>query len=156
MRGAFLLAALTLLAGGCGASEDEPPSAGADPPVTSFDEARGAEDGTPVELGGAVYADDEPMRVCRELAESFPPQCGHGVPVLGVSWEELPGVQRASGVTWTERPVGLVGEMHGGVLHVTELREPRQVRPHPGDVPPGTGGAEPPVAGGDEPVSSDD
>src|SRR5687768_17586538 len=106
MRVALLFVALALLAAGCGAGEDEPPAAGPEPRPVSFEEAREADDGTLVELGGAVYAGDEPMRVCRELAESFPPQCGHGITVVGVTWEELPDVQRASGVTWTNSAIG--------------------------------------------------
>jgi hypothetical protein len=148
MRVALLvLASLVALAVGCGA-EDEPPSAGAEPRPVSFDQARDAEDGTLVALGGAVYADDEPMRVCRELAESYPPQCGHGIPVVGITWDELPRVQEASGVTWTDTGVLLVGEMHRGALHVQEVRPWRS--PAPSQPP------TPPASDGDDPVSSYD
>jgi hypothetical protein len=149
MRAALLLAALVVLSVGCGASEDEPPSAADGSRLVSFDEARDAEDGTLVELGGAVYADDEPMRVCRELAESYPPQCGAGIPVSGVAWDELPDVQRASGVTWTDTGVGLVGTMRGGTLHVREVRPFRAS-------PPSTPAPSPPGSDPDEPVSSYD
>jgi hypothetical protein len=146
VRAAALLAAVALLAAACGAEEEPSPSR-AEPQRLSFEDARAAEDGTSVELVGAVYADGEPMRVCRALAESFPPQCGGGIPVVGVSWDELPRVQRASGVTWTDAAVALVGDMVGGTLHVELVR----------DAPSGPPTAEPPApppADGDEPVGS--
>jgi hypothetical protein len=150
VRLALLVAALALLAGGCGAADDEPPAAAPEPRLVSFDEAREADDGTVVELGGAVYADDEPMRVCRELAESFPPQCGAGIPVVGVTWGELPRVQRASGVTWTDAGVILAGEMRGGTLHVRRV-SPWHTLPQSAEPAPTNPGSNP-----DEPVSSDD
>lgn len=154
-----VLAAVALVAAGCGSAEDEagrPPAA--PPPATTtnardlplvvtFDAAEQAPDGTAVEIAAGLYEDDAPMRICREIAESYPPQCGRSIPVVGVSWDDVPDVERASGVTWTNRPVGLVGEMRGGVLHVRELREPRPLPPGPAEEPP-------PVKDGDEPVSS--
>lgn len=122
MRSALLLVAVAALAGGCGsASEERPPPAPGQPHATSFDEALDAEDGTHVELTGAVYADERPMRLCDALAESYPPQCARGIPLAGVTWAELPAVQRTSGVTWTDAAVRLVGEMRGGALHVREI-----------------------------------
>ena len=147
MRSAVLLVALALATGGCGSADgDEAPgAAAATPQQVTFDEARDADDGTLVELGGAVYADDGPMRVCRELAESYPPQCGRAIPVAGVGWDELPRVQRASGVTWTDAAVVLVGELRGGTLHV---RSVLPWRPQPAEPPPPT------ATDADEPVSS--
>ena len=144
---AAVLAGLALLAAGCGAAgEDEPPgAAGDDVRQVDFDEAEGADDGTLIEIAAGLYEDDEPMRICRELAESYPPQCGRAIRVVGLSWADVPDVQRASGVTWTDGLVRLVGEMHGGVLHVTELRDARL--PHPQT------GTDPRAVDGDAPVS---
>jgi hypothetical protein len=133
--GALVLVALAALAAGCGTAGESSAPARTQPPVTSFEEARSAEDGMRVELGGAVYADDRPMQLCDALAESYPPQCGHGIPLAGIEWEALPAVRRASGVTWTDTGVVLSGEMRGGTLHVDGIGETRSVRAAPARPP---------------------
>lgn len=150
MRLAPLLASIVFLAGGCGAADDEPAREGTEPRLVTFEEALEVADGTLVELGGAVYADERPMRVCRELAESYPPQCGTGIPVAGVTWDDLHRVQRASGVTWTDAPVYLTGEMRAGTLHVRDV-SPWHSRPADEGPAPAAPGGDP-----EEPVSSDD
>ena len=149
MRTALLAAALLGLASACGGAEDEPPAAGAEGPLVTFADALDARDGAAVRLVGAVYADRRPMRMCDGLAESYPPQCGAGIPIVGLRWEELPRVQRASGVTWTDAAVQLTGEMRAGRLHVRDVAP--ATRQPPAAEPPSA----PPAADGDDPVSSD-
>lgn len=68
---------------------------------------------------GFLFDDGTGPVLCEVLAESFPPQCGgESLPVSG--HEEVIDVPLVSeqGVTWTDRPVVLLGEYVGGTLVV--------------------------------------
>ncbi|MBM3141116.1 MAG: hypothetical protein FJZ92_13150 [Chloroflexi bacterium] len=59
------------------------------------------------------------VRLCEALAESMPPQCGgSSLRVEGLDLAELAGLERASGVTWSSRPLQLLGRVAGDVLRV--------------------------------------
>lgn len=65
------------------------------------------------------YVDDgTTVRLCELLAESLPPQCGEAsIEVVDVDIEAL-DYQRQGGVTWTNEPVALFGEIVDGVFEV--------------------------------------
>jgi hypothetical protein len=55
------------------------------------------------------------------VAESLPPQCG-GMPIVGWSWDDVEGEDRASGVTWGE--YHLVGTYDGISFTVEDVGPP--------------------------------
>jgi len=61
------------------------------------------------------------MRLCTELLESFPPQCG-GASVLveGLDPGALRQLPRAEGMVWSQREVELSGTLDHDVLRVSE------------------------------------
>ncbi|MDR9450785.1 MAG: hypothetical protein RI637_06145 [Acidimicrobiia bacterium] len=72
-----------------------------------------------IAVRGFLVADQTGARLCEVLAESYPPQCGGaGLPVSG--YEEILDVptSTAQGVTWTDQPISLLGEIVDGTLLV--------------------------------------
>ena len=71
-------------------------------------------------MNGWVYARGGEVRFCDAVAESYPPQCpGVSLLVEGLKLEEVDGLQRASGVAWSER-TQLLGVVQDGKLTVGE------------------------------------
>lgn len=67
---------------------------------------------------GLLIDDGSGWRLCSEIAESYPPQCGGtSVPVEGVVASRHP-LQQAEGVRWAESAT-IVGEFRDGTLVVT-------------------------------------
>jgi hypothetical protein len=123
----LVLGALAVAA--CGNDDDssEPaqpqPSAiaglGAGPGI-SIEEAIALDSSEPVLVNGWVYARGGEIRFCDAVAESYPPQCpGVSLLVEGLKLEEVDGLQRASGVAWSER-TQLLGVVQDGKLTVGE------------------------------------
>ena len=107
-RFAALALALVNVAG-CGG--DEPRR------VLSVASARTA-DG-PVEVAGFLVSRGGETRLCAALAESYPPQCGEpSLCVEGLDLERAGELERAEGVTWSEREVTLAGTVAAGVLRI--------------------------------------
>jgi hypothetical protein len=94
----------------------------------------------PADAGGAMYVDEAvanqasgevrlrgyvigreggPTRLCEEMLESFPPQCG-GASVLveGLDPESIGELSRQEQVFWTSREIELEGVLDSGVLRV--------------------------------------
>ena len=72
-----------------------------------------------IAVRGFLFDDGSGPVLCEVLAESFPPQCGGAsLPVSG--HEEAVGVPIISeqGVTWTDQPLVLFGEIVDGTLVV--------------------------------------
>ncbi|NIR41603.1 MAG: hypothetical protein GWN79_26950, partial [Actinobacteria bacterium] len=75
-----------------------------------------------IAVKGFVVADADGIRLCDLLAESLPPQCGG-------TWIELANLdaidpdelKTEQGVTWTDFPVTVLGEIVDGVLTPTPL-----------------------------------
>ena len=62
---------------------------------------------------------EEPLRLCSELLESFPPQCGGpSLIVRGLNVESLPGITRGDDCVWSTDPVELEGVLEDGVLTI--------------------------------------
>lgn len=125
--------ALTLAAVGCGG--DEPPTTlSEDPPVTDDDgggaaggssmrvfsvsEARSTDVGGSLHVVGLLIDDGSGWRLCGEVLESHPPQCGgQTLTVEGLDPDQMP-LEESGDVRWqTEATV--VGEVDGDTLTVT-------------------------------------
>jgi len=120
-----LLAALALAA--CG-GDDEPAGdtgpqtsgIGAGPGI-SIDQALGSDSDYPLLVNGNLLAQGGDVRLCSALAESFPPQCGgSSVVVKGLKLEEVDGLVSEGDVSWTDRPIQLLGVVSDGTLTVSE------------------------------------
>ncbi|MEX2102762.1 MAG: hypothetical protein WD805_02270, partial [Gaiellaceae bacterium] len=65
-------------------------------------------------------AEGETIRFCSALAESFPPQCaGAQLRVEGIKLDEVGGLVSEGDVSWTERPIQLLGDVEGDTLVVS-------------------------------------
>lgn len=69
--------------------------------------------------GYLVGREGGPVRLCMELLESYPPQCGGpSLAVEGLDPAVLRDLSRAEGVIWSEREVELAGTLEGDVFRV--------------------------------------
>jgi hypothetical protein len=76
----------------------------------------------PIAVSGFVIGDAGGLRLCEVLLESYPPQCGGASIALADSSTIDPDeLQAAQGVTWTDYPVTVLGEVVDGVLVPTPL-----------------------------------
>lgn len=96
----------------------------------SVDEAIDTDVTGVVAVSGYLLDDGSGLRLCSVLAESFPPQCGgSSLTVEGFDFDrmievpeyELAQVERSGGVTWTDVPVTLLGEVVEGTLVIGGL-----------------------------------
>ena len=127
---AAVLAALALA--GCGDSEDDDAAGGAGTsvpqtsglgagPGISIEEALAADTGEMLLVNGNLLADGDEVRLCYALAESFPPQCGGpSLDVEGIKLEEVDGLITEGDVSWTDRPIQLLGIVEDETLTVSE------------------------------------
>jgi hypothetical protein len=106
------------------------PDEGVDPGATpmpvdgglTVSEALGTDAGGPIAVSGFVVEDAAGLRLCEALAESYPPQCGGAaLPLADTSTIDPDELQSAQGVTWTDYPVTVLGEIVDGVLVPTPL-----------------------------------
>src|SRR5687767_12000979 len=111
------LAVLALTA--CGGSDGAEPQP-TQPPATagigmgpgiSIDEAIASDLDGALLVNGNLLAEGEKIRFCSALAESFPPQCaGAQLLVEGLKLEEVDGLVTEGDVSWTDRPIQLLGD----------------------------------------------
>ncbi len=84
--------------------------------------------GTPTgiewEFIGTVIDDGQALLCPSGVMTSLPPQC-EGVPVLGLDWSTVEGVETAGGVRWAD--FTLVGTYDGSVFELTRPPEPPPV-----------------------------
>jgi hypothetical protein len=128
----FFAAALVAVAlAGCGgdgtddASDDSgsvpqtsAPGAG---PGISIEEALAADTDEMLLVNGNLLADGDDVRLCYALAESFPPQCGGpSLVVEGLDLEEVDGLITEGEVSWTDRPMQLLGVVEDETLTVSD------------------------------------
>jgi hypothetical protein len=126
---ALLIAALLAGCGGDGDSgaDDSSTSApsqvsglGAGPGI-SIEEALASDSEQQILVNGNLLASGDDVRLCYALAESFPPQCGGpSLRVEGLKLEEVDGLVTEGGVSWTDRPIQLLGTVADGVLTVSQ------------------------------------
>jgi len=70
--------------------------------------------------GFLLRCDQEPLLLCAELLESYPPQCGGpSLVVEGLDMDTLADISRSDDCAWSARPVELQGVVDNGVLQVT-------------------------------------
>jgi hypothetical protein len=134
MRTLALIAVLAAAAALAGCGEDDvpadPPAAGSTVPQTSglgaghgisIDEALASDSDEMLLVTGNILAQDGEVRLCSALAESFPPQCGGASLVVeGLKLEEVDGLITEGDVSWTDRPIQLLGVVGDGALTVSE------------------------------------
>jgi hypothetical protein len=126
---ATVLVAVALV--GCGGDDDvEPAGAGGSVPQTSglaagpgisIEEAIAADTDEVLLVNGNLLAQGGEVRLCYALAESFPPQCGGpSLVVEGIKLEEVDGLITEGDVSWTDRPIQLLGLVEDETLTVSE------------------------------------
>ncbi len=120
----FLLTVLAIagvVAAACGDDEGDVPSgpiSGVGPGI-SVDEALTSNLKGPLLINGLLHVEDGQVRLCAVLAESFPPQCGgRFLVVKGLDLMKVDGLTREGPVTWSDRPVQVLGALEDGVLTV--------------------------------------
>ena len=91
---------------------------GTRPASISPREALALDDGMPVVVLGALFADESGWRLCSELAESFPPQCPPDGALTIVNPDDLPptaleALTEEGGVRWTDQQVEVGGIREG-------------------------------------------
>ena len=132
MKALALVSLATAFLVGCGANgEPADDDAGgtrvsgiAAGPGISIEEALATELDEMLLVNGNLLADGGEVRLCSALAESFPPQCGGAsLQVEGVELEEVDGLVTEGDVSWTDRPIQLLGIVEDGVLTVGKNAE---------------------------------
>jgi hypothetical protein len=90
-------------------------------PGISIDDALASDSDEMLLVNGNLLAQDGEVRLCSALAESFPPQCGGASLVVeGLKLEEVDGLVSDGAVSWTDRPIQLLGVVGDGTLTVSE------------------------------------
>ncbi|MGH3039605.1 MAG: hypothetical protein ACRDLZ_09440 [Gaiellaceae bacterium] len=94
----------------------------AGPPLSIEDALAAASDEPHVlRVRGNLLAQGGSARLCSALAESFPPQCGGASLVVeGLELEAVTGLVTEGDISWTDRPVELLGVVSDGTLTVSE------------------------------------
>jgi hypothetical protein len=113
----------------CGSDEESDPAAQPPPvsagiaagPGISIDEAIAMNSNELLLVNGNVWADGDKIYFCDAVLESYPPQCSPSsrLEVVGLKLAEVDGLQRASGIAWSER-TQLLGVVADGKITVSE------------------------------------
>ena len=129
MKALALVALVTAFAVACGGTGEPADDATGSPKVSgiaagpgiSIEEALASEVDEMLLVNGNLLAESGDVRLCSALAESFPPQCGGAsLQVQGVELEEVDGLVTEGDVSWTDRPIQLLGVVEDGVLTVSK------------------------------------
>jgi hypothetical protein len=109
-------------AGDSGSGSTQPPIAGIGAgPGISIEQAIASNLDGPLLVSGNVLVEGDEIHFCSALAESFPPQCGGpSLRVEGLKLEEVDGLVTEGDVSWTDRPIQLLGIVEDGVLSVSQ------------------------------------
>jgi len=129
---AALTLGLLLVAAACGGTDatpdrttagdaDEPAVVLAMGPGISVTEAlQSALPGPLLVNGFIVTTSDNTVYLAELLAESLPPQRGGATLIVeGLDLDQLAGLSTAQGITWSDQPVQILGDVANGVLTVT-------------------------------------
>ena len=118
------LAGIALIAAACGDSastttvEPAPATTVTD---TFVPEPSGIELGEPLLHNGFLYIDENGVQLVKVLAESFPPQPGGpGLIVEGLDLDTIDGLVTEQGITWSEQPVEILGNLVNDTIFVVE------------------------------------
>lgn len=72
-----------------------------------------------IAIQGFIFDDGSGTKLCEALAESFPPQCGvASIAITGYEGSSTVPAVSEQGVTWTDQPVTLFGEIIDGTYVV--------------------------------------
>ena len=71
-----------------------------------------------IAVSGFLIMDEEGARLCELIAESMPPQCGSPSVVLEGFDASLEETNTQQGITWSDFPIIIFGELVNGVLVV--------------------------------------
>ncbi len=70
-------------------------------------------------INGLLHVQNDQVRLCETLAESFPPQCGgKSLVVTGLDLTTMGGLSSSGSVTWSDQPVQVLGTVEGEILTV--------------------------------------
>ena len=70
-----------------------------------------------IAVTGFIVVNDSGAHLCELLAESLPPLCGGAaIEVADLSTIDPDSLSEAQGVTWTDQPVTILGEIVDGTL----------------------------------------
>lgn len=69
-----------------------------------------------IAVRGFYFDDGSGRRLCEMLAESLPPLCGGAELPLGESAQQFADLRTTQGVTWSDQPLVVLGEIVDGVL----------------------------------------
>jgi hypothetical protein len=129
MKPLLLLPLAVLALAACGGSDDAEPPTPTQPPASaglgagpgiSIDAALTSDSAEPLLVNGNLLAQGEQIRLCSALAESFPPQCGGpSLQVEGLKLAEVDSLVTEGDVSWTDRPIQLLGTVEGDRLVVS-------------------------------------
>ena len=73
-----------------------------------------------IAVAGFIVADASGLRLCEALAESLPPQCaGAALPLSDLESVDPDDLRTEQGVTWSDYPVTVFGEIVDGTLQAT-------------------------------------
>jgi hypothetical protein len=120
------------LVAGCGGGSDSSADPGSTPspsqvsglgagPGISIGEALASDTDEQLLVNGNLLASGDDVRLCDALGESFPPSCsGPSLRVEGLKLEEVDGLVTEGDVSWTDRPIQLLGTVADGVLAVSQ------------------------------------
>jgi hypothetical protein len=123
---------IAALLAGCGGSDDSGADDSSTPapsqvsglgagPGVSIEEALASESDEQLLVNGNLLASADEVRLCYALGESFPPICsGPSLRVEGLKLEEVDGLVTEGEVSWTDRPIQLLGTVADGVLTVSQ------------------------------------
>ena len=116
-----LVAIASVVVAACGDDDDNlvsGPTIGVGPGI-SIGEALTSNLTGPLLINGLLHAQNGQVRLCENLAESFPPQCsGKFLVVEGLDLTTMDGLTSEGSVTWSDQPVQLLGTVEGAVLTV--------------------------------------
>ena len=118
----LLLAVVTIasvVAAACGDTDDDlgsGPISGVGPGISIGEALTSNLDG-PLLVNGILHAQNDDVRLCETLAESFPPQCaGRFLVVQGLDLTTVDGLTSEGSVTWSDQPVQVLGTVEDEVL----------------------------------------
>ncbi|MEE9247805.1 MAG: hypothetical protein V3U79_03815 [Dehalococcoidia bacterium] len=116
-----LVAIASVVAAACGDDDDDlvsGPTIGVGPGI-SIGEALTSNLTGALLINGLLHAQNGQVRLCENLAESFPPQCaGRFLVVEGLDLTTMDGLTSEGSVTWSDQPVQVLGTVEGDVLTV--------------------------------------
>ena len=100
----------------------DPVSSGVGPGISVAEALESTAEGPFLVNGFIVTEEDGTVLLAELLAESLPPLAGGATLIVeGLDLDTFPGLKTAQGITWSDQPVQLLGDVADGVLTVSEL-----------------------------------